>query len=89
MKLSFKKKLKPKKKCRYCLSKDNLTYDHKVPIIQGGKDEVSNIQVLCQRCNQRKSGFSHNQIKGLVEWIREIDISRKCLGKGELFSKYH
>lgn len=64
MKPKFKEKLlkeKPKRKCRYCKSKEDLTYDHKIPLIQGGKDEVNNIQVLCKNCNTMKSAMSQNK----------------------------
>lgn len=75
--MKFKHKLKllqelPKKKCKYCGSKEDLTYDHKIPVILGGKDEMKNIQVLCKRCNQMKSGMTHKQIIRLFKWFKEI-----------------
>ena len=43
------------KKCRYCHSTENLTLDHKIPIIKGGSNEKKNLQCLCSRCNSIKN----------------------------------
>ena len=37
-----------------CGSKDEPHYDHIVPWSKGGKDTVSNLQILCGPCNRRK-----------------------------------
>lgn len=37
-------------------TKASLTGDHKIPLSLGGKNEASNIQVLCRPCNSRKGG---------------------------------
>lgn len=68
--------LKPKKKCRYCHLTEDLTYDHKVPIVQGGTDDPKNIQVLCKRCNMIKSGLSHNEVRRLFAWFKSIESTR-------------
>lgn len=41
--------------CQCCGSSQNLEYDHITPFSCGGGSEVSNIQLLCQRCNRSKS----------------------------------
>ena len=69
----------PKKKCRYCHSIENLTYDHKVPIILGGSNDTSNIQVLCKRCNGMKSQLSHKKVMSLFKWFEFIQNNRKEL----------
>lgn len=74
----------PKKKCRYCFSTDNLTYDHKVPIALGGKDTVNNIQVLCKPCNQMKSKLTNGQVWVLARWIWQINEKRVAAGKRPL-----
>ena len=71
----------PKKKCRYCFSKDNLTYDHKFPISKGGKTVRKNIQVLCKRCNGIKSSLSHGEVLHFARWIYAINADRAKLGK--------
>ena len=41
--------------CQCCGSSVNLEYDHITPFSCGGTSEVSNIQLLCQKCNRSKS----------------------------------
>lgn len=41
--------------CKCCGSSLNLEYDHIVPFSCGGQSTVSNIQLLCQKCNRSKS----------------------------------
>lgn len=41
-------------RCRQCGSAENLHYDHVIPWSKGGANTVSNIQLLCGRCNLRK-----------------------------------
>lgn len=72
---------KPKKRCRYCWSTEDLTYDHKLPIVQGGLDELSNIQVLCKSCNQAKSGMSDGTVRFLFDWFCKIQETRIANGK--------
>lgn len=40
--------------CAICLSPDNPSEDHIIPLSLGGTNEESNLQVLCVECNQRK-----------------------------------
>lgn len=69
------------KKCRYCLSTENLTIDHKHPLILGGTDDIKNLQCLCYSCNQIKSGIPHGQIQTLARWIYKINKMRAEKGK--------
>lgn len=34
--------------------KITLTFDHVIPLVVGGRNDISNIQPLCLRCNQKK-----------------------------------
>ena len=40
--------------CAKCKSNKNLTIDHIIPIKDGGKNNNSNVQILCSRCNLLK-----------------------------------
>ena len=73
-------------RCRYCLATEYLTIDHKIPLIQGGTDKLSNLQCLCKRCNTIKSGLSHNQVKALWSWCAEVQEARLLKGK-KLYTK--
>lgn len=51
-------------RCQYCghkFAKTNLTLDHVVPIVQGGKKAWENIVSACKPCNQRKGGRTPQQ----------------------------
>ena len=79
-KLRIKKVLKMNR-CRYCLSTENLTIDHKIPVIKGGTNDIKNLQCLCKRCNGIKGQLSQKQIMFLFRWFREIDKCRLTAGK--------
>jgi 5-methylcytosine-specific restriction endonuclease McrA len=40
--------------CVQCGSTEDLTWDHIVPLVKGGTNELSNLQVLCRACNGSK-----------------------------------
>jgi len=40
--------------CAECKGLDNLTIDHRIPLIKGGSNEMTNLQLLCRTCNSRK-----------------------------------
>lgn len=42
--------------CKHCGSHQDLTVDHIVPVVDGGGDELANLQTLCGSCNSRKGG---------------------------------
>ena len=41
-------------KCVTCGSKQNLQYDHILPVAKGGATTVNNLQLLCRTCNLSK-----------------------------------
>ena len=40
--------------CRACGGKNDLQYDHVIPVSMGGANSVENMQILCGSCNRRK-----------------------------------
>jgi len=42
-------------KCVKCGGKENLEFDHIIPISKGGSSTERNIQLLCEKCNREKS----------------------------------
>jgi 5-methylcytosine-specific restriction endonuclease McrA len=40
--------------CKNCNSTENITIDHIVPVSKGGKNILSNLQLLCRSCNSKK-----------------------------------
>ena len=47
-------KLQDNDKCALCGSIENLTVDHIRPRSGGGTDEISNLRVLCRKCNRNE-----------------------------------
>ncbi len=43
--------------CEKCGSFDNLSVHHKMPLSQGGTNEISNLVVLCKTCHEKNHGF--------------------------------
>jgi hypothetical protein len=41
--------------CQCCGSSESIEYDHIIPFSCGGSSAVSNIQLLCMKCNRSKS----------------------------------
>lgn len=48
-------------KCIKCGSKKHLCADHIIPLADGGKDEIENIQVLCKICHLEKTSAENKK----------------------------
>lgn len=56
--------LRDSHQCQYCggdYPRSQLTLDHVIPVVQGGRKSWSNIVTACKPCNQRKGGRTPNQ----------------------------
>ena len=42
-------------KCGRCGSRENLEFDHVIPLAKGGSNTPRNIEMLCEQCNRQKS----------------------------------
>ncbi len=61
--------------CRHYFQPRNLTIDHVVPRFSGGSDDISNLQLLCDACNQLKG-------KGTQEELLAELRTRGCINLG-------
>ena len=53
-------------KCQYCAEEfksEELTFDHVIPVAQGGKKTWENIATACVPCNSKKEGRTPEQAK--------------------------
>ncbi|RLG25894.1 hypothetical protein DRN85_04550 [Methanosarcinales archaeon] len=42
-------------KCKRCGIKEDLEFDHIIPVSKGGSNTDNNIELLCKSCNRKKS----------------------------------
>jgi len=60
--------------CYYCSKQEspqNLTMDHIVPIIRGGKSTKSNVVTACKECNNKKRHFLPIEWEEYLERLKQ------------------
>lgn len=63
-------------KCYYCnksVSPKELTMDHIVPVIRGGKSQKSNIVAACKDCNNRKKHMIPIEWEEYLAGLNELE----------------
>ena len=61
------------RRCRYCsniLKVNNMVCDHSTPLSHGGESVLSNLQMICARCNTRKGPLIHKAYSKLLAWLK-------------------
>jgi hypothetical protein len=63
--------------CIYCGKEAETTFDHLIPLSEGGEDTISNQVPACQSCNSSKGS------RDVIEWYgdRDEDVPRIVWGK--------
>ncbi len=63
-------------RCVYCraeLKTEAAHIDHRVPLKDGGSQDIDNLQATCSKCNRRKKSYSPNQFThgddGIAEYL--------------------
>lgn len=72
------------KRCKYCGATEDLTVDHKIPLIRGGADNAKNWQCLCKECNTTKSSMTDKEVKNLFQWVLRVQKRREDNGRKPL-----
>lgn len=63
--------------CAYCgrlLTKQNVSFDHVVPLVRGGRHSLSNMVAVDRTCNLLKAGWTAELYLRLVQALSSIPI---------------
>jgi HNH endonuclease len=82
---SFKHRLIAKHTfCHWCyklLSKNTATIDHIIPLKEGGPDQIGNVCLACDRCNNQRG-----QVTEFIRRLRDVSIDAPSFKK--LYKRY-
>lgn len=85
-------------RCQYCYqrySEKELTLDHVLPVVRGGKKTWENIVAACIRCNQRKGdrrpeevGLKLLRMPHVPKFLAGLAVSSRSKGHPEIWEPY-
>ena len=52
--------------CGYCGAWTALTADHRIPLVRGGSNDVTNLIPACRICNSRKGTMTESEYRQLL-----------------------
>lgn len=58
--------------CRFCnepLKEKTFSPDHKVPLSRGGEPKLSNIEIICLKCNHGKGALTDGEYHSVISLI--------------------
>lgn len=67
------------RQCQYCASKENLTLDHILSLHFGGTWDLSNLQILCKDCNNKKGCRKERDLPIEILVKRRLNILKAVL----------
>lgn len=68
-----------KRRCYYCnkeVSEKELTMDHVIPLVRGGKSVKSNIVPACKECNNKKKYMLPFEWEQYLQSLNSIDSEK-------------
>lgn len=75
--------------CVYCghrRTARTLDIDHMIPVVRGGSNDPSNLQVICRPCNQRKGLQTDQEFRTRYRRLvpmRSLTVPRRRISQGE------
>jgi len=60
--------------CEYChkpIAPLDYSIDHKIPLNKGGTNDISNLHLICIKCNKVKGDLTDEQFKDLMNYLAD------------------
>lgn len=77
--------------CKYCGTTENLTIDHIIRKIDGGTNELCNLQILCRRCHDKKDNIKRKEYPPkqlIINFVFHHKRKTKKLTRLQLLGKF-